>query len=93
MSDAKHIEAILTIAEREIESSEYRAGVLNALVEQSLPYLRRQLAAEKTLEVVRRELADAESNASERSDPASNQEADDLIRTLRSLIAKLEVPS
>jgi len=93
MSDTKHIEAILTIAEREMNSGEYRAGVLNALLEQSLPYLRRQLQAEKTLEIVRQQLAEAESNASERSDPASNADLDDLVRTLRSLIAKLEVPA
>ena len=41
------------------------------------------------IELLRRELAIAESNASERSDPASNQENDECIRLLRAKIAEL----
>jgi hypothetical protein len=93
MSNTKHIEAILTIAEREFDSEERRAGILSALLEESIPYLKRQLQAEKTLDFVRQQLAEAESNATERSDPASNEDLDDLIRTLRTLISTLEVKS
>ena len=93
MSNTKHIEAIITIAEREFDSEERRAGILSALLEESIPYLKRQLQAEKTLDFVRQQLAEAESNATERSDPASNEDLDDLIRTLRTLISTLEVKS
>jgi len=93
MSNTKHIEAIITIAEREFDSEERRAGILSALLEESIPYLKRQLQAEKTLDFIRQQLAEAESNATERSDPASNEDLDDLIRTLRTLISTLEVTS
>ena len=41
------------------------------------------------LELLRRELAIAESNATERSDPASNMDNDECIRVLREKIAEL----
>jgi hypothetical protein len=93
MSDAKHIGAIITLAERELSEGDWthRAGVMSALLQESLPYLRRQLVREQELDVLRRELAIVESNASERSDPASNAENDEEIRRLRTLIESHEV--
>ena len=41
------------------------------------------------VELLRRELAIAESNASERSDPASNEENDECIRVLRAKLADI----
>jgi hypothetical protein len=98
MSDFSHIEAILTLAEREVighEPSQHRCGVYYALLQESLPYLRELLTHAKAkaegLAVLRRELEIAESNASERSDPASNEENDAEIRRLREVIARHEV--
>ena len=40
-------------------------------------------------DILRRELAIAESNASERSDPASNEENDEQIRVLRAKLSEV----
>jgi hypothetical protein len=65
--------------------------VFRALVDQALPYLRQLRDREHGLNVLRRELAIAESNASERSDPASNADNDEDICRLRALIQQHEV--
>ena len=95
MSDSKHIEAILTIADREMARPDWhdRCGVFRALLEQAMPFLREMSEdlrdKETALALLRRELEIAESNASERSDPASNADVDEEIRTLRSKIAQV----
>ncbi len=97
MSDIRHIEAIVTLAEKELSQGEWshRAGVLSALLRESIPFLREYaeiLAAKAAgLAVLRRELEIAESNATERSDPASNEENDAEVRRLREVIARQEV--
>ena len=93
MSDAKHIAAILTIADRELARNDWhdRVGVFHALLDQARPYLRQLRDRELGLDVLRRDLAIAESNASESSDPASNQENDEEIARLRAAIARHEV--
>jgi len=93
MSVAKHLDAILTIADRELAREDWhdRGGVFRALLEQALPYLRQLRERAHGLDILRRELAIAEANASERSDPASNADVDEDIRRLRSLIQQHEV--
>ena len=97
MSDIRHIEAIVTLAEKELSPGEWshRAGVLSALLCESLPFLREYSEHLKSkaarLAVLRRELEIAESNATERSDPASNEENDAEVRRLREAIALHEV--
>jgi hypothetical protein len=93
MSAARHLDAILTIADLELARDDWheRGGVFRALVDQALPYLRQLRDREHGLNVLRRELAIAESNASERSDPASNADNDEDICRLRALIQQHEV--
>jgi hypothetical protein len=66
---------------------------MHALVEAALPFLRTLRDAEMkkaaAVEILRQELAIAESNASERSDPASNEENDECIRVLRAKLAEV----
>jgi hypothetical protein len=98
MSDIIHIEALLMLADREVVGHEpvpQRCGSYYALLHESLPYLRELLEHKKAkaagLAVLRRELEIAESNATERSDPASNEENDAEVRRLREVIARQEV--
>jgi hypothetical protein len=93
MSTLRHLDAILTIADRELARDDWhdRGGAFRALLDQAMPYLRQLRDREHALDVLRRELAIAESNASERSDPASNAENDDEIRRLRAVIEQHEV--
>ena len=95
MSAAQHLDAILTLADRELARDDWheRGGIYHALLDQALPYLRQLRDRERGLDVLRRELEIAEANASERSDPASNADADEDIRRLRSLIQQHEVAS
>ena len=92
MSVTQHLDAILTIADRELARDDWheRGGAFRALIDQALPYLRHLRDRSHRLDALRRELAIAEANASERSDPASNADVDDEIRTLRSKIAEVE---
>jgi hypothetical protein len=89
----KELQAIITLAEREMSRIDWtdRNGASHAILEAALPHLR-ELAgihAERAAaaDILRRELAIAESNASERSDPASNQENDECIRVLRATLS------
>ena len=93
MSEAKHLDAILTIADRELARDDWhgRGGVFYALLVQSVPYLQRMRDRAHGLEMLRRELATAEANASERSDPGSNADVDQDIRRLKALIQQAEV--
>ena len=93
MSDATHIESILRIADIEVAREDWhdRCGVFYALLSQSIPFLRRLRDIEARRESLREQLHEAERNASERSDPASNQENDEEIARLRALIARNEV--
>jgi len=90
MSDIRHIEAILTLADRELATpSEMagKAGIYFALLDQAVPFLRELLEVKKAkaekIAAVRQQLAIAESNCSERSDPASNEENDAEVTRLR----------
>lgn len=90
--DPQHIEAILTIATRELERVSWRCrcGAWRSLLEQSMPFLREMAKdlrdREADIEKLRRKIAVAESNASERSDPGSNEENDETILKLRDAI-------
>ncbi|NDD77840.1 MAG: hypothetical protein EBZ43_10480 [Betaproteobacteria bacterium] len=91
----KHIEAIVTMAEREVSRaiSPERSGVYFALLEQALPYLRNLLGHERECDERLRRLQShlkvAEMSCGERSDPASNQDNDADVRRLRSEIEDL----
>ena len=95
MSDLKELQAIIVLAEKEMSRIDWadRNGASHALLEAALPHLR-ELADIRSkrataADILRRELAIAESNASERSDPASNEENDECIRVLRAKLAEV----
>jgi hypothetical protein len=97
VSDIVHIEAILKLADSALShgTTQDRCGVYSALLSESLPFLRELVESKRRraegLAVLRRELELAESNATERSDPASNEENDAEVRRLRELICQHEV--
>jgi hypothetical protein len=89
------LDAIITLAEKEKTRGDWhaRGGAMHALLEAALPFMRTLRDAEikkaAAVEILRQELAIAESNASERSDPASNEENDECIRVLRAKLAEV----
>jgi hypothetical protein len=95
MIDIMELNAIITLAEKETTRGDWhtRGGAMHALLEAALPFLRTLRDAEikkaAAVEILRQELAIAESNASERSDPASNEENDESIRVLRAKLAEV----
>ena len=72
------IDAIVTLAGVELKKQERSAGTLGALLEESVPLL----LALKRRELLLARMREAQAGASERSDPASNQDRDEEIARL-----------
>jgi len=73
------IDAILTLADRELAKEEQGLGTLRALLTECLPLLREL----RRRDVLLARLRDAEAGSGERSDPASNADMDEEIARLR----------
>lgn len=93
MIDIRELDAIITLAEKETTRGDWheRGGAMHALLEAALPFLRKlrdaQIKKAAAVAILRQELAIAESNASERSDPASNADVDEEIRIIKAKLA------
>jgi len=72
------IDAIVTLAGLELKKQERSVGALGALLEESVPLL----LALKRRELLLARMREAQAGASERSDPASNQDRDEEIARL-----------